>query len=87
VLEGKGAFDTSQAVARGTLREEARRSVGDTGLLDHLLRHMPRAGEVAQTSYVERAVETGAADVVQARQMVVRTLPTSRLVQESQTRR
>jgi hypothetical protein len=50
VLEGKRAFDPSRAVARATLREEARRCVGDTGLLDHLLRHMPRAGEQAQVN-------------------------------------
>ena len=48
VLEGQSAFDPARAGPRAMLREEARRCVGDTGLLDHLLRHMPRAGELAQ---------------------------------------
>lgn len=55
VLEGQSAFDPSRAVPRATLREEARRCVGDTGLLDHLLRHMPRAGELAQVRKLARA--------------------------------
>lgn len=29
-----------RAVLRATLREEARKTVGDTGLLDHLLKHL-----------------------------------------------
>ena len=33
-----GAADC--AILRPTLREEARTAVGDTGLLDHLLKHM-----------------------------------------------
>ena len=31
-----------RAVLRSTLREEARKAVGDTGLLDHLLKHLVR---------------------------------------------
>ena len=42
-----------RAVPRAALREEARRCVGDTGLLDHLLRHMPRAGEMAQEQHLQ----------------------------------
>lgn len=36
-----GATSSERAVLRPALREEARKVVGDTGLLDHLLRHMP----------------------------------------------
>ncbi|GAB2215398.1 hypothetical protein Droror1_Dr00019781 [Drosera rotundifolia] len=43
-LKRKKAF-CSHPVSRYELREEARKQIGDTGLLDHLLKHL--AGEVA----------------------------------------
>ncbi|CAG9466196.1 unnamed protein product [Pedinophyceae sp. YPF-701] len=43
VLVRMGAISPAQALVRPKLREEARKAVGDTGLLDHLLRHMPEA--------------------------------------------
>ncbi|GAB2233539.1 hypothetical protein Droror1_Dr00002764 [Drosera rotundifolia] len=44
VLKTKGAY-YGNAISRCTLRQEARKQIGDTGLLDHLLKHV--AGEVA----------------------------------------
>jgi len=47
VLGHIGATSSAQAVLRPALREEARKVVGDTGLLDHLLRHMPDSCVIA----------------------------------------
>ncbi|CAH9094707.1 unnamed protein product [Cuscuta epithymum] len=44
VMKGKGATATNP-ILRPELRTEARKRIGDTGLLDHLLKHM--AGKVA----------------------------------------
>ena len=41
-----------RAVLRSTLREEARKAVGDTGLLDHLLKHLVRVGASSSNTCV-----------------------------------
>lgn len=44
VMKAKGAM-ANNPILRPELRAEARKSIGDTGLLDHLLKHM--AGKIA----------------------------------------
>ena len=40
VLRNMGAVSPDKSVLRATLRDEARKVIGDTGLLDHLLKHL-----------------------------------------------
>ncbi|BDA47446.1 probable protein DYAD at N-terminal half [Coccomyxa sp. Obi] len=40
ILRAMNATSSDQCVLRPALREEARKAVGDTGLLDHLLKHL-----------------------------------------------
>ena len=40
ILAALGATAADRAILRPALREEARKVIGDTGLLDHLLKHM-----------------------------------------------
>ena len=42
IMGALGATSPDRAILRPTLREEARKVIGDTGLLDHLLKHMVR---------------------------------------------
>ena len=51
MLKSKKAF-YGHPIARATLRAEARKKIGDTGLLDHLLKHL--AGKVVPTGGDER---------------------------------
>ena len=40
VIKNAGAMDRANALPRPILRDEARKRVGDTGMLDHVLKHM-----------------------------------------------
>ncbi|WPT11572.1 Protein AMEIOTIC 1-like protein [Picochlorum sp. SENEW3] len=40
ILKALGANNPHKAILRPLLREEARKAIGDTGLLDHLLKHL-----------------------------------------------
>ncbi|EFN57214.1 hypothetical protein CHLNCDRAFT_51293 [Chlorella variabilis] len=40
IMRRMGATAAARAIVRPALREEARKTIGDTGLLDHLLKHM-----------------------------------------------
>ncbi|KAK2662004.1 hypothetical protein Ddye_000578, partial [Dipteronia dyeriana] len=48
ILKEKGAM-FRRSIMRSALRTEARKLIGDTGMLDHLLKHM--AGKVAPNGH------------------------------------